>query len=102
VRALALVALVGCGGMVEVSPPDATPPDSTAYYLDTTCAARPVGLSARTVEPGWHYDGSDPKVREWDTSRPSTARRVCWRAEGPDPCPCRDLAASETAYEVAK
>jgi hypothetical protein len=101
VRALALF-LVGCGGMVEVSPPDAVEADTTAYYLDTTCAARPVGLSARTVEPGWHYDGSDPKVREWDTSRPSTARRVCWRAEGPDPCPCRDLAASETAYEVAK
>lgn len=95
-RALVFL-LVSCGGLI-----DPGPPDETAYYLDDTCAARPAGLSARTVEPGWHFDGSDPKVRAFDTSQPSPARRVCWRAEGPNACPCRLLEPFETAYGVQR
>lgn len=78
------------------------PQDERAYYTDPTCAARPASLSSRTVEPGWHYDGSDPKVRAFDVTRPSSARRLCWRDDGAEPCPCRDLGASEVAFEVQR
>lgn len=96
-RALLCVFLVACGGVVA-----SAPPDERAYYTDPTCAARPAALSGRTVEPGWHYDGSDPKVRVFDTTLPSPARRVCWRAEGPEPCPCRELDPWELCFEVQK
>lgn len=106
--ALCVVVLAACGGMVEASPEAApVPVDTTAYYLDTTCAARPAAVSRGgaiivTIEPGWHYDGSDPKVRTFDASRPSDAHTVCWRAETGDPCPCRELEPGETAYTVLR
>lgn len=72
-------------------------------YADDTCAARPVAIvrgkapaDIVTSEPGWHYDGSDPKVRHYST--PTDLRRACWRDDGPTGCTCRELEAGELAY----
>lgn len=106
--AFCAIALAACGGMVEASPDVApVPVDTRAYYLDDTCAARPAAVSwggadIVTIEPGWHYDGSDPKVRTFDASQPSDARRVCWRADVGDPCPCRELTPGETVFAVPR
>lgn len=117
---IALFALLvsACGGLVDApvptpapqyTPPPPPPPTfavSRPFYTDDTCAARPAAVLsveadvAVTIEPGWHYDGSDPAVRLFDATVPAEARRICWRGDGPDPCPCRALEPGEVAYET--
>ena len=36
----------------------------------------------------------------FDATVPAEARRICWRGDGPDPCPCRALEPGEVAYET--
>lgn len=94
--------LAGCFGQVATEPSE---PDGTVEqaYADDTCAARPVAIvrgkvpaNIVTSEPGWHYDGSDPKVRHY--ARPVAIERACWRVEAGTGCECRALAADETAF----
>lgn len=49
-----------------------------------------------TSEPGWHYDGSDPKVRRY--TKPIALERACWRVETGAGCECRALTADERAF----
>ena len=94
---------VACFARVEPEPPPPAEPDGTVEqaYADDTCAARPVAIvrgkvpaDITTSEPGWHYDGSDPKVRHYTT--PLVLERACWRGDGG--CTCRELAADEQAF----
>lgn len=100
-RAILLV-LAACGGEVFSEPSTVV----AAVYTDETCAARPAAVAAFpadelvTVEPGWHYDGSDPKVRRFDGRKPSWRRKVCWRSDGPSACPCRVVEPGEAVYEA--
>lgn len=96
---------VACFARVEPEPPAPVEPDGTVEqaYADDTCAARPVAIvrgrvpaNIVTSEPGWHYDGSDPKVRHYAT--PLALERACWRVEGGNGCACRDLTADESAF----
>lgn len=49
--ALCGVVLAACGGMVEAAPEAVpVPVDTTAYYLDATCAARPAAVSRGSAE----------------------------------------------------
>lgn len=89
---------VACFARVEPEPAPAVEPDGTVEqaYADDTCAARPVAIvrgkapaDIVTSEPGWHYDGSDPKVRHYST--PLALERACW-------CACRPLAVDELAF----
>ena len=95
--------LVSCGGLVEPTPP---PPQPLTFalgqpaYLDDTCAARPAGVALPgleavvTIEPGWHYDGSDPKVRV--LREPAPSAHACFRVD--EGCACRPLEPGEAVY----
>jgi hypothetical protein len=96
---------VACFARVEPEPTPAVEPDGTVEqaYADDTCAARPVAIvrgkapaDIVTSEAGWHYDGSDPKVRRYST--PLDLARACWRDDGPTGCTCRGLEVDERAY----
>lgn len=96
---------VACFARVEPEPAPVVEPDGTVEqaYADDTCAARPVAVvrgkppaDIVTSEAGWHYDGSDPRVRHYTT--PLGLRRACWRDDGPTGCTCRELTADERAF----
>lgn len=97
---------VACFARVEPVPVPPPEPDGTVEqaYADDTCAARPVAVvrgkvpaDIVTSEPGWHYDGSDPKVRRY--TKAVLLERACWRVEGGNGCACRDLTGDESAFE---
>lgn len=96
---------VACFARVEEVPPPPIEPDGTVEqaYADDTCAARPVAIvrgkipaDIVTSEPGWHYDGSDPKVRHY--TKAIVLERACWRVEGGTGCECRALTSDEAAF----
>ena len=100
VRVAAILAVVLSACLARV---DAESGSVSQAYADDTCAARPVAivrgappLVVETSEPGWHYDGSDPKVRRY--SHPVALARACWRDDSPRACTCRELAADEQAW----
>lgn len=102
VRVATILAVVLSACLARV---DAEAGSVSQAYADDTCAARPVAivrgappLVVETSEPGWHYDGSDPKVRRY--VRRVDLARACWRVDGPEACACRALAADEQAWAL--
>ena len=86
---------VACFARVEPEPAPAVEPDGTVEqaYADDTCAARPVAIvrgkvpaDIVTSEPGWHYDGSDPKVRHYSTPIASVRALARRRPDEPHDC----------------